>query len=483
MDFDKFLEKDIVEFLDKKAQSIAEKAAGIREEEFDLYEISQDYTDEINKSLEKEDLKKAREIFEDVKNRYLKAPEGSLSKKRLYTIMEELYEKIKDYESQEQGKKSLFDTIKEYEKQGLFSRPELFREQLRQRPELITAEISKKEKLLQQIKDKKTITAQDLRQAALTYRQIKELVKNMPDNKEKQKAYDSALSWYYTIKNMKKELLNQEQKPEKKPEPKIEEKEKIMVEEELGRVRRIKQKIIESHQRIAEHIRNRDMVKSIQEYRHLKELCEEFPNKMEEEKTELLADTLSLYRSIQELEEQLKKERHLEKQEQKAEEHEQEQRSSLKKQIMQELRIIKQDLNQKKALEAVKEYKKLRTLFNQYPDQPLEEKKEVYNEIISAHKDITLLEEKLEEKSRTHQTTSKTHEIKQDVEKTHELLDQGRPREASMKLLEVKHKIHMLPKQAFDQKYKLLKQVEALEHKHLFVQNINRINSKNRIPA
>jgi len=126
MDFDKFLEKDIIEFLDEQAMLVAEKAAGLREEEFDMYEITQDYSKEINEALKERDLRKAQKVFEDVKNRYLKAPENSLNKKRLYIIMEEIYERIKDYEAKEEGKKSFFETIKEYEEKGLFTRPELF---------------------------------------------------------------------------------------------------------------------------------------------------------------------------------------------------------------------------------------------------------------------------------------------------------------------------------------------------------------------
>jgi hypothetical protein len=126
MDFDKFVEKDMMEFLDKQAMLAAEKAAGLREEEFDLYEITKDYTKEITDALKEGDLRKAQKIFEDVKNRYLKAPDNSLSKKRFYTIMEEIYERIKDYEAREEGKKNLFETIKEYEEKGFFTRPDLF---------------------------------------------------------------------------------------------------------------------------------------------------------------------------------------------------------------------------------------------------------------------------------------------------------------------------------------------------------------------
>src|SRR4030043_1668098 len=122
MDFEKFIEKDIIEFLDEQTMMAAEKAAELREEEFDLYEITEDYSREITKALKEGNLRKAQEIFEDVKNKFTKAPENALSKRRFYIIMEEIYEKIKDYEANEEGKKSLFETIREYEEKGLFAK-------------------------------------------------------------------------------------------------------------------------------------------------------------------------------------------------------------------------------------------------------------------------------------------------------------------------------------------------------------------------
>ena len=48
-------------------------------------------------------------------------------------------------------------------------------------------------------------------------------------------------------------------------------------------------------------MKNRKLKESIQEYKHLKTLCEAFPQHLEEEKTALLADALSMYEQIKKL--------------------------------------------------------------------------------------------------------------------------------------------------------------------------------------
>ena len=77
------------------------------------------------------------------------------------------------------------------------------------------------------------------------------------------------------------------------------------------------------------------------------------------------------------------------------------------------------------------------------------------------------------------QTSSKEKisNIDKGLEEANALLDKSRVEEATHKLLEAKHKIEMLPKEAFDEKYRLLKKTEEIEHKMLFVKNIHRINA------
>ncbi len=485
MDFDKFLEKDIIEFLDEQSQKVAEKAAGLREEEFDMYEITQDYTKDLHDALKEGDLRKAQKVFEDVKGRYTRAPNGSLSKKRLYTIMEEIYEKIKDYEEKEEGKKDLFDTIKEYEKSGLFTKPEVFKAKKSKSSDLILGIISRKEKELEKLTSKKDLNAEDLKKAIKGYREIKTLVMKIPKthSDEKAKVFESALSWYYTLKKLKEEYRKKEGiRVRKMLSSAGEAKERVPVEEELGKVRGIKHSIVESHTKIADYLRKKELRKSIDEYRRLKKLCEAFPREMEEEKTALLADALSLYESIKKLKESLEKRKFRDIHERLEERSEDDEKGRLREKIQNRLAKVRGFLAQKDSASAGNEYNIIKELFNKYPNEPIEDKKKLYDEILKAHSDIKLLENDLKTKSPVYKTTmEKVGEIKRIVQEAHTLLDSGVSDQSTHKILEAKHKVQMLPDEAFDEKYSLLKEIEKLEHKLLFVKNLKNINAQNTI--
>ncbi len=541
MDFDKFLEKDIIEFLDEQAVVVAEKVANLREEEFDLYEITQDYSKEISNALKERDLRKAQKVFEDVKSKYLKAPETSLSKKRLYIILEEIYEKMKDYQAKEEGKKSLFETIRDYEEKGLFTRPELFQKKRAEGANLILSSIDKKEKELEKLTTKKPVREEDLKEAIKRYREMKELIKRVPDTyqKEKSKVYDSALCWYYSIKKLKEGFGEKEEVREIK-ETRPEE----PVEKKLAETRKLKEEIIESHKTIVEFVKNKKVNKSIREYRHLKELLGKFPHEMEEEKTALLADALSLYESIKKLKQILVQKQIIELTRKKEEEKEKKELEARKKEIYESLKKIKELITKKDILNMIKEYKKLKEIFKQYPEHPAEEKKKIYKEILATYKDIELLEDNLKKKKEIYENLKKIKELitKKDIlnmikeykklkeifkqypehpaeekkkiykeilatykdiellednlkkkllsytqekvlninkilEETYLLLDRDLVEQANHNLLEAKHRIQILPKEAFDEKYKLLKEIEKLEHKLLFVKNTQRINT------
>ncbi len=477
MDFDKFVERDILEFLDAQAMLIAEKAAGIREEEFDLYEITKDYSKEISEALKSEDLKKAKQIFEDVKNRYQKASDTSLSKKRLYTIMEEIYERIKDYEEKDEGKKNLFETIKEYEEKGLFEMPTVVSGKEPNSINLILSAIAEKEKELERITVKKPFKNEDLQIAVKSYRELKGLIQKIPDSssREKENIYDSALSWYYIIKKLKERIVDDEQakasqlaQAEAKPE------ERKNVEQILDDVRNLKGEIVRSHMKIADYIKKRDLKSSIEEYGNLKKLCEQFPQEMEEEKTALLADALSLYDSINKLKASLANQGIIERADIKEQGKEKDDRERIKHEINSKLEIIKSLFMQKNTPGAISEYNELRELFNSYPEQPAEEKKQLYEEIMRAHKDVKMLENNLKRKSPFYDSDNVAN-IKKILESVNAFLDNGKVEEATNNLLEAKHRTQLLPKEAYDDKYNLVKEIEKIEHKLIFVKNVKRI--------
>ncbi|MBN2459781.1 hypothetical protein JXB28_05845 [Candidatus Woesearchaeota archaeon] len=475
MDFEKFIDIDIIEFLDEQALAQAEKSAEVREEEFDLYEITQDYTLNITKALKEGNLKKAQEIFEDVKSKYNKAPADSLNKKRLYIIMEEIFEKIKDYESQEEGKKNLFETIREYEETGLFATPGQAEKKAPETIGLLLSTIHIKEKELEKITTKQTLNHYDFARAIQRYRQLKELIKRIPaeHEQEKAKSYESALTWYYTIKKLK-ERLDKEEESKIKEEAAKEQQDERPIEEKLAEVRRIKEEIIQSHMRIVELVRKKELQASIEEYRKLKALCEEFPYEMEAEKTALLADALSMYESIKRLKQELAKEGKEKKEAHEQEQAQEEKEQAAKQQIISKISKVRECLSKQDSEGAAREYNEIREMFRGYREGSLEEKKELFDQIMKAHQDIRKLHEEAKKKS-SPGNEKKTEGIQEKLNHVQELIDSEQVDEATQLLLEAKHQIEMLPHDAFDDKYSFTKQAEAAEHKLLFLKNMHRI--------
>jgi hypothetical protein len=474
MNFDKFIEKDIIDFLDKKADEMANKAAAVREEEFDLYEITEDYSKEINDALRENDLLKAQRIFEEVKNRYLQAPDTSANKKRWYMIMEEVYEKIKDYENKEEGKKNLFETIREYEQKGLFSKPELFVRGEGSAMGLILSSISLKDKQLENITARSVLTSKDLGEAINLYREMKELIKRIPNSnlEAKAKASERALSWYYTIRKLKQNLVHPE---ERKAQEAREEAQKNL-ESRLADVRRLKAEIIATHNRIADNIRSKALKSSIMEYKKLRTLCEEFPSDLADEKTALLADALAIYDIIIKLKEELEGRKVADSREKQEQADEQEARGYQKQDIIDKLSEVKAALISKDAKKAIKSYAQLKGMFKSYPEDPIDEKKKLYDEILQSHRDIIILENDLKRKS-LETASGEIVDIRQRMKEASELIDKKKVDDASNIALEVKHRIELLPKEEFDEKAILLKEEDELEHKIIFSKNIQSMDN------
>jgi len=577
MDFGKFIEKDIIEFLDEQAGKVAEKSAAMREEEFSMFEITKDFSKEIDESLKKGDLKKAQAVFNEVKGRYEKAPDGSLNKKRLYIILEELYERIKDYESQEEGKKSLFDSMKDFEKEGLFSNPELLTNN-EAGIGVFMASISAKEKELESILNHPKFSFKDLKEAVLCYKDLKGMIQKIPDTrKEKREAGERAVNWYFLIKNKEKEFT-----PSEKPKPIVKGK---PVEERLAEVRRKKEEIISISDKIKEYIKAKNIIKSMLEYKKMKKLCEElppelsdekevmmaeareiylrikllknsakmktdplkkdgeedifgigkddkakmnilpeqiavieglkkrvfdihkkfnaciekqdlagansalaklqdecdqFPDDFREEKTALLVDILGAKDRIGGVEKRLSGRRSSEAEAAKADNTKQESDRQKQEEIMVRVEKLKSLLMDRNALEAMREYKLIKKLFENYPEASHEEKKSLYNDIISAHKDIILLEENLKRKHSFDNAASATKikDIERLLGEAEALLNKDSREAAVNKIIEAKHKIQMLPKEEFDDKYRLIKELEDLEHKSLFMDNMHKMDGR-----
>jgi tetratricopeptide (TPR) repeat protein len=121
MDFEQYLEQDILKFLDGKIQK--EETANIdREEEYGLY-ITRDYLKELNYALDNDELTRAKKLFDELKRSYSKLPKSSFERKKIYTLLEKMYAKIQNYVEIKEGK---VEVIKQGETEVLKSRSQKF---------------------------------------------------------------------------------------------------------------------------------------------------------------------------------------------------------------------------------------------------------------------------------------------------------------------------------------------------------------------
>jgi hypothetical protein len=301
MDFEKFIEDDMLKYLDKRMTEIADQTSLLREEEFSMFEITSDYSKEINDALKSGNVVQAKQILEEVKTKYVQAPQDTISKKRLYTIMEEIYERIKD--SEEGNKESLLDTIKGYEEEGLFSRPEFFKKKVEDSIGLIISAISQTEKAIEEETAKENPTIFDAEKAAKSYKELKELIKRIPDDHEdlKGRASERALSLYYAIKKIKDSLqYTGKESAASNPDDDVKN-----LENRLADIRILKVKIIDAHNNINKSLAKRDISGCIKEYRKLKKLCQNFPKELSQERIALLAEALSVFERIKMLKEEM----------------------------------------------------------------------------------------------------------------------------------------------------------------------------------
>ncbi|MGV8141406.1 MAG: tetratricopeptide repeat protein [Candidatus Woesearchaeota archaeon] len=102
MEFEQYLEHDIITFLDSKMQR-KENTSVDREEEYGLY-LTKDYLKELNYALDNDELTKAKKLFDELKANYSRIPKNSVERKKIYTLLEKMYEKIQNYVRIKEGR-------------------------------------------------------------------------------------------------------------------------------------------------------------------------------------------------------------------------------------------------------------------------------------------------------------------------------------------------------------------------------------------
>ncbi|GEM_PF-2792812 len=102
MEFEQYLERDILTFLDSKIYK-KENTSIDREEEYGLY-LTKDYLKELNYALDNDELTRAKKLFDELKLNYSRLPKNSVERKKIYSLLERMYEKIQNYVKIKEGK-------------------------------------------------------------------------------------------------------------------------------------------------------------------------------------------------------------------------------------------------------------------------------------------------------------------------------------------------------------------------------------------
>jgi tetratricopeptide (TPR) repeat protein len=102
MEFEQYLERDILTFLDSKIYK-KENTSIDREEEYGLY-LTKDYLKELNYALDNDELTRAKKLFDELKANYSRLPKSSVERKKIYSLLEKMYEKIQNYVRIKEGK-------------------------------------------------------------------------------------------------------------------------------------------------------------------------------------------------------------------------------------------------------------------------------------------------------------------------------------------------------------------------------------------
>ncbi len=123
MEFEQYLERDILAFLDSKMQH--KNSSNIdREEEYGLY-LTRDYLKELNYALDNDELTKAKKIFDELKKIYSNQPTKSEERKKIYLLLERMYDKIQDYVKIKEGK---IEIIKQGNSEIIKDKTDVFKE-------------------------------------------------------------------------------------------------------------------------------------------------------------------------------------------------------------------------------------------------------------------------------------------------------------------------------------------------------------------
>ena len=198
MELSKFLEQDIVDFLDKVAAEQRDKKGLLRSEEFTLFNVDRDYAEEAEKALEDHNPGKAKGIFKELKEAYDELEGREEEQEKVREILKEVYAKIKKSSEDET---QLEDDLKEV---GLMGE-EKAKDEEDLTPE--EKELEKADKEMEEVVGRLNgaLEQRDLDKAIQGYHDLKEKFKDYPEHDQQRKVrwYNHVLGTYEMIRRLK----------------------------------------------------------------------------------------------------------------------------------------------------------------------------------------------------------------------------------------------------------------------------------------
>jgi tetratricopeptide (TPR) repeat protein len=280
MDLSKFIQQDIIDYLEEKTSEQREELGKLRSEEISIFSIEKDYAKETEQALAEENYNKAKKIFEELRVAYNTNKGNEEEKDKIYTILEEVYNKIKE---KLRGKSNLEEDLLAFEKgmESIKEENNNFDTAATEEEEERQIHNTELKKIMLSISN--SLENEDANKAIEAYDQLKKAFELYPaeDKYRKLEWYNQVLLTYEQIKKLQKKKEQQKTEEEKKKisEKQEEEKKKISEKQEEEE----KKKNIEQQQIEEEKKREEEEQKKQEEEKAKKQLASQELKSIKEE--------------------------------------------------------------------------------------------------------------------------------------------------------------------------------------------------------
>lgn len=251
MDMNKFLQRDINEFLDRKAEEQHDALGKMRGEEYTVFTVGRDYSKEFSVAIEQNNNRKAENIIEELYAAKNSAGEDDENKEKITAIFEEIMKQVEEDTQGEQQKElhEFIEKVKSGETKGIttpgseltpYEQEEL---EKKKKVEKLDSEL---EELVGKIDE--AIMQNDITTAASLYKEIQEKFHSYPDEEKDKKVgwYNQVILLYEQIKRLEERIkrnktadLEKEKVQEKQKEEEQEEQRKAQLIDIKNRIKKI----------------------------------------------------------------------------------------------------------------------------------------------------------------------------------------------------------------------------------------------------